>query len=487
MSKWVKITMVIVGVLVILYAGGHFYAKYKLRKFIKNDMVSGRVDVGDLSLNLLTGSITAEKLHTIDSSDTETRFTVAKVHADGLDYYKLLTTDTIHVEEFKVKDYTFDFVSYGSGDNNKRPSKVLSFDKISFNKGNIHKYKNNKQTAFIRVDDAQFNSVHIPLANPLSKLDYQIDYISVDTAFAKANQSENLHTGAFKIYRDSMAISDLRLITNDSVQSLIRSGRINADVLDFRVDQLKVAQFQLNFSDPPSFSATNVVLDKPSFSVWANASQKPSGPSPTYHKLLRELTLQLHIKSLAINDGAVTYSEPHAKRPQRGSITFDRINGTISSFSNLQDVQPIKLNLISRFMDESEVELDMVLNVFSERDHFTVKAETHSFDLASMNSFTAPTLDLELDGHVNDYYFTVNGYQERGYIDIGISYENLKIDLLAKDNQPKWLLSALTGLVVKKGTKNPAKHEAELPRDKTKSLFNFIWKLQERALRDVIR
>ncbi len=166
-------------------------------------------------------------------------------------------------------------------------------------------------------------------------------------------------------------------------------------------------------------------------------------------------------------------------------VKFDQINGKVSDFSNLKKRQPVTAKASARFMDDSMINAECTMPVYSADDDFQVRADIHDYDLASINAFTEPVLDIKISGNVKDYYFTLDGKKEIGYITTRISYDDLKIELVNKKGQPKWLLSGIANLLVKKSRKEAVK-EAQLTRDASKTVFNFIWKIQKKALREVV-
>lgn len=466
---------------------GHYYVKNKLHSTIENDLLSGRVAVEDLSLNLWTGDASAIRIRTADSIAEALYFNIDKAAISGLDYFKLLTTDTIQVDKFEVDGYALKLGKDSSKQQSKPSQKVIVIKEVALDKGELFNTSGDRETAFLKIAKARIQKVNLPLQDIMEGLEYQVDQITVDSLFLKLNKRENLHASNMNLYQDSVAVRKLQLVTNDSVQNLVRSGKINYDILDLQVPELTVSNYTLGLKSPSKFTADNITLNQPIFTSWANANLEKGEPAATYHQLLREMKLKLNIRNLQINNGTVDYSEPHAELDRRGSIIFDQINGSINSFSNIEEQQPIKIDMSSRFMKESMVNVDWAMNVYDPTDAHLIKADLHNFGLSSMNSFLKPVLDIELQGEVEDYYFTLDARKDNGVVNTQIRYSGLKIDFLSEDGDSKWLLSGAANLIAKKNSNDKSiNKEATMPRDRGRSIFNFIWKIQEKALRKVI-
>ena len=487
MRKFLKVFIIISVIIAAVFVAGHYYVKNKLHSTIENDLLSGRVAVEDLSLNLWTGDASATRIRTADSIAEALYFDIDKAAISGLDYFKLLTTDTIQVDRFKVEGYALKLGKDSSKQQSKPSHKVIVIKEIALDKGELFNTSGDRETAFLKIANARIQKVNLPLQDIIEGLEYQVDQITVDSLFLKLNKRENLHASNMNLYQDSVAVRELQLVTNDSVQNLVRAGKINYDILDLQVPELTVSNYTLGLKSPSKFTADRIMLNQPVFTSWANANLEKGEPAATYHLLLREMKLKLDIRNLQINNGTVDYSEPHAELDRRGSIIFDQINGSINSFTNIEEQQPIKIDMSSRFMKESTVSVDWTMNVYDPADAHLMKADLHNFSLNSMNSFLKPVLDIELQGEVEDYYFTLDARRDNGIVNTQINYTDLKIDFLSEDGDSKWLLSGAANLIAKKNSNGKSiNKEATMPRDRGRSIFNFIWKIQEKALRKVI-
>ncbi len=263
----------------ILYAAGHFYAKYKLRDFIENDLVSGKVQVEDIGLNLLTGDISAAQLKTVDSTGGAIGFQIEEFHVKGVDYYKLLTTDTLQADKFLLSNYKIQLGEKNTSQQDSTKSKiVIAIKNIDLTDGQIIKTKSNQQTAYVDMPQAIFKNTSLPIADPISGLQYVIEEVKIDSVFYKMNQRENVYLAGMVMNQDSITGRNLRLITNDSVQALVNTGKINYDILDLKAPTIKLADYNLKLSQPQRLTIKEVSIQQPVFESTCQRKFHPSRP-----------------------------------------------------------------------------------------------------------------------------------------------------------------------------------------------------------------
>jgi hypothetical protein len=486
MGKLGKIILMVLVVLGCLYLAAHIYVKHRLKVFLEQDLVSSQVSVGDLSLNLLSGSATASNLETLAYPDAPIEFKIDKASISGVGYANSLFADTLKINSFEMVGYEFRFRESDKKSTGKSSQRTILLKQLELQDGKIWFMDHDEPKMYFDLDMVDILDIVLATKNSPPIAVYHVKHIQSDSTFIKLNKRENLYLGQMNLYQDSINVKKLALITNDSVQALVHNETINYDILQLQVPTLSLHDYELKLTDTTQFTARRLELHEPNFESYANANLETGNPSPTYHELLREMKTQIRLDTLVVVNGKVTYSEPHATKPRRGSIYFDQINGNIQRLSNLPDHQPIALDMSTRFMGNSQVQVNLTMDVYSELDKFLIKADIHDFDVASINEFVVPVLDMRLEGTVEDYFFTLDGQRDNGFINSKISYNGLKIDLLTNKGQPKWLISGIANSLIIKNSAKAKTVEAQKSRDRSKTLFNYIWKIQEKALRKVI-
>src|SRR5690606_22311625 len=95
--------------------------------------------------------------------------------------------------------------------------------------------------------------------------------------------------------------------------------------------------------------------------------------------------------------------------------------------------------------------------------------------------FMEPNLNVQLNGEVNKTYFTINGNDHTSLIDLKLQYDHFNIAILKQNGKEKnKFLSAVVNLFVSKDSNNKSNefrhgNAKDVERDKTKSVFNYLW------------
>jgi hypothetical protein len=164
-----------------------------------------------------------------------------------------------------------------------------------------------------------------------------------------------------------------------------------------------------------------------------------------------------------------------------GSINFENLDAAISNVSNTYE-NPAKttVKVKANFMEKTPLTAHWSFDVQNKNDHFSFNAEVGSLIAEKMNSFTEPNLKVRLEGQTNKTYFTIDGNNETSTTNMKISYSDFKVSVLQKDGERKnKLLSTVANLFISKNSKKKNEYyregSAEAERNKTQSVFNFLW------------
>jgi hypothetical protein len=213
---------------------------------------------------------------------------------------------------------------------------------------------------------------------------------------------------------------------------------------------------------------------------------------PLYSKSIRNIPFPLTLDSLHANNAMVVYEEKVSARQPAGAINFSNLNASIGNLSNTYALGEKKttIHITSIFMDESPLNIEWSFDVNDLKDTFQIQGELDALNATKMNSFTKASLNVELEGKIKKTFFNIHGNNERSSIDLRISYDNLKVEILNKENKRNWLLSSVANIFVKKDTDSregsfiEGKGTAE--RNKDKSFFNYLWISIQEGLKDVM-
>lgn len=208
--------------------------------------------------------------------------------------------------------------------------------------------------------------------------------------------------------------------------------------------------------------------------------------------MLRDLHFPLTIDSLSIVDATLIYEERVKEENMGGTISFNDLNANIANVSNTY-TGPTKteLNIKARFMEEAPFSAQWSFDINNENDHFTFAAKVGKMNAEKMNHFTEPNLNVKLEGEVEKTFFTIDGNHNASTTDLKIHYTDFKVNVLRKESQKKnKLVSAVVNVLIPKTSEKKdqiyREAKAEATRNKTKSVFNFLWISLESALKEAM-
>lgn len=202
---------------------------------------------------------------------------------------------------------------------------------------------------------------------------------------------------------------------------------------------------------------------------------------PLYSKMLRDLSFELTVDSLKITDGKIKYEERQNAENMGGSINFENLNAEMANVSNTyKSPTKTEIKIKSNFMGKTPITVNWSFDVQNTEDQFQFRAEVGQLVAERLNSFTEPNLKVMLEGNTNKTYFTIDGNNTSSTIDMKINYSDFKVTLLQKDGKDKnKFLSTIANIFISKNSEKKDEFykegKANATRNKSKSVFNFLW------------
>ena len=199
---------------------------------------------------------------------------------------------------------------------------------------------------------------------------------------------------------------------------------------------------------------------------------------PLYSKMLRDLPFELTVDSLKITDGKIKYEERQNAENMGGSINFENLNAEMANVSNTyKSPTKTEIEIKSNFMGKTPITVNWSFDVQNMEDQFQFRAEVGQLVAERLNSFTEPNLKVMLEGNTN---FTIDGNNTSSTIDMKINYSDFKVTLLQKDGKDKnKFLSTIANIFISKNSEKKDEFykegKANATRNKSKSVFNFLW------------
>ncbi len=503
MSKYFKkIAFVILAIGAVLIIGSlaiNSILKNKLENFIQERLPENMVRAyDDITVESLDGSMVVSNASLIIKNSEDgvkhTFINVQKLKISNISYWDYLFNDEIHVSTISLENPTIAYYI----DRQKpvrdtvrqavaRIYKPILVDHVQIKQTKLVIYEKEDDSTKIftngltvELDGIKLNSETVTRKIPFEYTDLRA---KSDTVFVKVSPYENLTVQDFTIKNNAAVFKNLVLKTKYSKRELSRIINTERDHYDLSLTSLSIADFDFGFQQNGFFAKSEKVsLNAPSLEIYRDklVADDPK-VKPLYSKMLRELPFELTVDSLVINDAKIKYEERQQEENMGGSINFEHLDADISNVSNTyKSPEKTHLKITADFMEKTPITIDWSFDVQNQDDYFLFKADVGPLVADKLNSFTEPNLKVGLEGHTTKTYFTIDGNNETANIDMKINYSDFKINILRKDGKGKnKVLSAIANIFISKDSEKKDDYyregSAETTRNKTKSIFNFLW------------
>ncbi len=480
--------------------------KEKLEKFIQERLPENMVRSYDnINVESFGGSLVVTNASLIiknkEDSVNHTFINVEKLKISNVSYWDYLFKDEIHIETISLEN---PIIAYYK--DRLKPSK----DTIPHAVARIYKpilvdrvqIKNTKFVIYEKGEDStkvytkgltvEVDGVKVNNETVIRKIpfDYNDFEAKSDTVFVKVSPYENLTVEDFSVENHKAVFENLQLKTKYSKTELSRIITRERDHYNLYLKSLSIADFDFGFNQNRFFAKSKQVsLIAPSLEIYRDKLLADDPKiKPLYSKMLRELPFELTVDSLKIADAKIDYKERQQQDNLGGSINFINLDAAISNVSNTyKSPEKTNIKITADFMENTPFSVDWSFDVQNKNDQFLFKAEIGPLVADKMNSFTEPNLKVLLEGHTNKTYFTIDGNNYNSMTDLKINYSDFKVNILRKDGKRKnKFLSIIANTFISKNSEkkinNYREGSAEATRDKTKSVFNFLWISVKNAL-----
>ncbi|CAM3268157.1 hypothetical protein [Aequorivita lipolytica] len=484
--------------------------KNKLENFIQERLPDNMIRAfEDITVETFGGSLSVTNASLIiknkNNNIEHTFINVEKLKISDISYWDYLFNDEIHIENITLENPTIAYYKDRVEKNKDTPSngiisiyKPIVIDRIKINNTKLAIYEKSKDSTnlYTKGLSVELDGIRIDNNTIIRKIPIEYDTYKAksDTVFVKVGPYENLTVRDFSIANRNARFEKLTLKTKYSKKELSRLITKERDHYDLTLQSLSIDNIDFGFESNRFFAKSDMVsLVAPILEVYRDklVADDPK-IKPLYGRMLRDLPFELTVDSLKITNGKIKYEERVKSENMGGSINFVELNATISNVSNTYEKpETTNLKITADFMDNTPFTAFWSFDVNNKNDAFLFKANVGALVADKMNSFTEPNLKVKLEGRTNKTYFTIDGNNENATTDMKINYSNFDVTLLRKDGKGEdKFLSAITNIFISKNSKNKEDNfkegTAEATRDKTKSIFNFLWISVKAALTKIM-
>ncbi len=487
-------------VLVIGVLSFNFFIKNKLKNSLDNLSKIIKIQYQDIHVNTLTGSVALINPHIFIYGKTthnmNAEIELKRISIINLSYWDYFFNDKISVENILLKEpkviYNHnELVGLKSSQNSYKDAfkKNIDIESIEIANGNVQVFNVSNDSLLLKSEDVNFkvNTVSVKKSNlkhkiPITFKDYHLTY---NNLFYRLNDYDNLFLKHANFNTDFYKISNLSIKTKYSKEALSKQISVERDYFDLTMDSLLVEKpdFGIKNDSIFYFEGNQVHVYQPNFKVYRDKLVADDlSNKPLYSKSLRDLNFNITLNTVLIENAHIIYTEKVKEATKGGDLIFSRLHAKINNLSNTyKSDNKTSAHMEAVFMEDAPLNVDWSFDVNDMTDEFIFKADIGKLDANHMNQFMEPNLNLKLNGQINKTYFTINGTDNTSLIDLKLQYDNFEVIMLQQNGKEKnKFLSGIINLFVSKDSNDTSNefrfgNAKDVERDKTKSVFNYLW------------
>ncbi|OQP46945.1 hypothetical protein A4H97_05340 [Niastella yeongjuensis] len=322
---------------------------------------------------------------------------------------------------------------------------------------------------------------------------------SLDVADVLIHSRSHLYNYRFKSIQllsgeRSFAVKSMHITPQLGEAAFAKAAKRQTDRLDFDFYNLLFKQVNVQEILNGNLIANELLIKNAEFKVYRDKNYPDKKESLIGHypqQSFLQIPVNVAIKKVVIQQGFIHYKEMESITGNSGLVIFDDMHATLHNVTNNPaDIRKngiCTVNFNSLFLRKVPVSATLQLYLNSKNGKFTINGNIKSLDATILNSLSKPMALVEVSsGNITSLDFNFIGNDNRIKGLVRLLYDDLKIKVLKKDEdgdkeyKTKKVMSLMANIAVINA--NPAKNKpvrivtVTHPRNKYRSLFNFIWK-----------
>ncbi|WP_053970427.1 hypothetical protein [Mangrovimonas sp. ST2L15] len=516
MTKALKIVLISLGVLILLTIPGYFilqnYVAERIEGVLKTSLPETvQLEYQNFDLSLWNGTLQLGEIvcsytgkHT---GEVRAKLEMKSLFLDGIGFMKYLTKNDVLVQDIHLDKPRITYFHdtkipndslKSNGINNLK--QLVSLEKIKVTDCFINVLNRENDSLLLQVDKFQmnFNEVVMDDASIKEKIPVKVGSygLSFKDLYFRLNDFENIEVekGAFE--SDEIRFENLALYTKYDRETMNKMISKERDHYNLVCDSISVdaPKFGFNKDEVFYFNSPQVSIMDADLKVYRNKLLADNLKiKKLYSEVIRNFKFQLNLEEVLVKNANISYTEKVKAENKGGTVSYSEIYATIKKLGNTyKSPEMTSVNVDAKFFGKTPLKVTWTFDVNNLSNAFQFQADIGHLNASQLNHFTQPNMNIKVNGELKNTQFTINGNNDYSHIDLRIKYDDFDVVALRKDGKEKnKFLSGVLHVFVKNDSKHDGKayrtaSKDQVQRDKTKSVFNFIWKTIESALMKVM-
>ena len=496
--------VIIFSILFIIIVGSLYFLQYKFKSAIvhaiENEVPQNiKINYSQLQVNVVLGKVqldgfSAKLLNS--EKHIVTQLNAENMSITGFNLASFVLNNKISIKNISLINPKLHYskneaakIKQDNSSQKKAPDnfqKEIKVDKISITNGSIKVLQNKQDSILGKMDHINFSinefSTNAKKLKEKIPFDYKNFKLKSQHLFLNMSNYENLKIEDLVVENNELSVKNLYIVPKFSKEVLSTKIAVERDHIQLYIPQIELNQFDLGFTTKKFFISTNTgQIIKPNLKVYRDKRVADDLTiKKLYSKALRDLSFELLITELKIEQGFISYAERMENTEKAGELFFNDVNATVNNLTNTpKNNEKTVISANSNFMGKAPMVLDISFDVTNKQDAFLASGQFKNFNAKTANAFFESNLNAKATGEFEQIYFTFSGNNLNATGDLKLKYEDFEFKILNKQNEVNKFLTAIGNLFVKdnsKTDKDGFRHgKIKVERNKDKSFFNYLW------------
>ncbi|MBU2949176.1 hypothetical protein KO493_00490 [Tamlana agarivorans] len=495
--KYIGLLVFIVILGLIIVPVSNYIVKGKIEKALNNLPKHVSVKSETIFVDVTSGTVEFKNIvisvNNKISKKADLALSLKTILIEDIDYIDFVFSNILNIDELRLDGPEITYYKEGK---KKKPDSEYSISEtpevniklVEILNGQVQVLDQNTDSLLFAVKHFKLNLTHVkhePDVSHRIPLTFHNFDIVADSIQLNVGKYDRLYISDAHFKEHEALFKGLQLKTIYSKKELSKHLKTERDHLDLKLDSLELDKIDFGYRNDSIFyfHTKKSKLHNLNFEVYRDKLVADDHTiKALYGKMLRDLKFDLNVDELIVSNGKVAYEERVNHQAVPGKIYFTDFNAIMMNVSNTYpEGGKTQIKTTSKFMDEATLITDCEFDVNNIYDRFLFKAQLGKFHAANMNQFLVPNLNVKFEGILYQTYFTIDGTANHSSIDLKTKFDGLRVSILKKHKHKKnKFLSAIANIFVSKTTRKGESAYAEavrhnIKRDKTKSVFNFLW------------
>lgn len=495
MSKKSKIFLIAGLVLLVLVGvviGLNKLIEHKLKTALQKNITTQELSYDELNVSLLGRSASISNF----SFKTDDKKVSAKdLNVSGISIYEYLIHKKIEVSSIKLEEPTV--VIYTGRKKKADTSKKDAERKIGFLAKTIEvsnaslrltKSDSVKNTLFVRFPKIQLKKTEVNRNSLASGLPFKYEsyQVKADSFFFNINEQHDLTVDEISLNDSFLDIKNIEMRPLYDKEEFQRHIPYEKDRFELQIAGLKLNSWNWGMeNDSLMLQSPMVQIKQMDLELYRDKQVKDDPRHKAmYSKTIRDLPIKLKLDTVKLSNTEIKYEERVKADRKPGMVNFTELNASIYNLTNMgmntPDFPTTNIEVETLFMGEANLKVNWNFDISNKMDVFRISGDLDNISGEGINQFLKPALNVKAQGGIRDMQFDYSGNRNKASGQMKLVYNDFKVEVLKEDGESKNnFLSALANLIISNDATSEERTQKDITatRTKTKSFWNYLWKM----------